>query len=417
MIDAVGEQRDWPSDRRFTRLSFLLWAVWLPFLIAPTMVLLQSSVSPIRAGIVLGAVALFVAVYLWGAFHVELGGPDGLIAPWRLPKSRWLPIAAMYALGFGVVAIDGPNWFPLLIYTGASIGAHLPTRLATGMVAKFTVLTAIAGWLTHAPFTDLGSTVLQVGGIGESVVILCWAVSTNRALRAAREENARLAVTAERLRIARDLHDLLGHDLSLIALKSELAEYLVATSPEQAITAMHDVGSVARTALREVRAAVAGYRQPTLASELRGAQEMLSAAGIACAVEGSTTNLPPAIEAALGWAVREGVTNVIRHSRARSCAIRIRQAADRVSVEIVDDGVGAKSAARTIEPGASANGGSGLSGLAERVASLGGIFEAGPRLQEGFWLFVELPLGSAQPAASAEGHGLKASSLSQGELP
>jgi two-component system sensor histidine kinase DesK len=417
MIDAVEEQRGWPSDRRFTRLSFLLWAVWLPFLVAPTMVLLQSNASPMHLVIVLGAVALFVAVYLWGAFHVQLGGPDELIAPWRLPKSRWLPIAAMYALGFGVVAIDGPNWFPLLIYTGASIGAHLPTRLATGMVAKFTVLTAIAGWLTHAPFAELGSTILQVGGIGESVVILCWAVSTNRALRAAREENARLAVTAERLRIARDLHDLLGHDLSLIALKSELAEYLVPTSPEQAIAAMRDVGSVARTALREVRAAVAGYRQPTLASELRGAQEMLSAAGIAGAVEGSATNVLPAIEGALGWAVREGATNVIRHSRARSCAIRIRQTADRVGVEIVDDGVGAKAASGTTGPGASENGGSGLSGLAERVASLGGKFEAGPRLQGGFWLFVELPLVEASRAASSEVAGIKAGALPGGEQP
>jgi two-component system, NarL family, sensor histidine kinase DesK len=279
------------------------------------------------------------------------------------------------------------------------------------MVGKLTLLTAVTAWLVQDDLQDLGATTLLVGGIGMSVVILCWAVNTNRALRAAREENARLAVTAERLRIARELHDLLGHDLSLIALKSELAEYLVASSPEQAVAAMREVASVARTALREVRAAVAGYRQPTLASELRGAQELLSAAGIACTYQGGAVRLPAAIEGVLGWTIREGVTNVIRHSRARTCQIRIRQEVGRVAVEIVDDGVGAMAVTGAGSPTTSGNDGNGLSGLAERVASLGGKFEAGSRLQGGFWLFVELPLAGESRSASAGREGITENAL------
>ncbi len=407
MSDSVGARLGPPVDGRFARLWPLIWVVWLPFLIPPVTTLLQSESSPARVVATLAAVALFVAVYLWAAWHTELGGSDRPIAIWRLPGFRWIPLAILYALSFFVIALEGKHWLSLLIYTSASIGGRLPTRLATGMVGKLTLLTAAAGWLTQDDLADAGATTLLVGGIGMSVTILCWAVNTHHALRAAREENARLAVTAERLRIARDLHDLLGHDLSLIALKSELAEYLVATSPERAAAAMRDVAGVARTALREVRAAVAGYRQPTLVSELRGAQEMLSAAGIACTYEGGVITVPPAIEAVLGWTVREGVTNVIRHSRARSCTIRVRQDAARVGIEIVDDGAGATAITGAATWSASENGGNGLSGLAERVASLGGRVEAGPRLQGGFWLFVELPLGGTNRATTAESEGSK----------
>jgi two-component system sensor histidine kinase DesK len=394
VIESASARRP-PVEGRFARLWPLIWAVWLLFLYPTITQLVATQPPPARLVAILATVALFVAVYLWAAWHTVLGDVDRLVLPWQLPGARWIPIAALYGLSFVLIVVDGKRWLQLLIYTSATIGGRLPTRLATGMVGKLTLLCVVAGLLTGADLNDLAATTLLVGGIGMSVVTLCWAVTTNRALRDAREDNARLAVTAERLRIARDLHDLLGHDLSLIALKSELAEYLVATSPDQAVAAMHEVAGVARTALQEVRAAVAGYRQPTLASELRGAGEMLAAAGIAYACEGGAISVPPSLEAVLGWTVREGVTNVIRHSRARSCLIRVIQQPDRVGVEVIDDGPGPASVA----PVASGSGGNGLSGLAERVTSLGGKFEAGPRLKGGFWLFVELSLAGENAAA------------------
>jgi two-component system sensor histidine kinase DesK len=202
-------------------------------------------------------------------------------------------------------------------------------------------------------------------------------------LRSAREELARLAVSEERLRFARDLHDLLGHSLSLITLKSELAGRLLPQEPEKAEAEIRDIEEVARQALGEVREAVAGYRRPTLEEELAGAGEMLEAAGIACRIENEAGVLPNAVDIVLAWAVREGTTNVIRHSRARHCRILLARDGEEVYAEITDDGDGCQS-----ENGGDS--GSGLSGLSERVATLAGHVEAGSQPDGGFRLRVSL---------------------------
>ena len=224
--------------------------------------------------------------------------------------------------------------------------------------------------------------------------------------RAAQEETARLAVMTERLRIARDLHDLLGHNLSLITLKSELARRLAGSASERLASEIGDIEQVARTTLQEVREAVGNYRQPTLSNELHGAQEILAAAGIIYHYENDESNesnesdletLPTAIEAVLAWALREGVTNAIRHSHAHSCTIRVTRGMQNAQVEIIDDGTSiTKEPAGRSEDTDSTNGTSrgsnGLRGLAERVAALGGSFEAGPCVDGGFRLSVSLPL-------------------------
>ena len=204
----------------------------------------------------------------------------------------------------------------------------------------------------------------------------------------------------------RDLHDLLGHSLSSITLKSELAERLLPDTPETRKVAaeVRDIQGVARGALREVREAVAGYRQLTLGEELIGAKEMLEAAGIACRIEnGAGVLLPKSVEGMLAWAVREGTTNVIRHSRARHCDIRLAREdgengeAAEVRAEVTDDGRGLFPALDGTEGLATedSTGGSGLSGLAERVAGFAGAdFEAGPLPEGGFRLRVSLPLRS-----------------------
>ncbi len=232
--------------------------------------------------------------------------------------------------------------------------------------------------------------------------------------QAAREEATHLAVMTERLRIARDLHDLLGHNLSLITLKSELAQRLAGSASERLAAEIGDIEQVARTTLQEVREAVSNYRQPTLSNELHGAQEILAAAGIACRYESNGGNrdnesdietFPTAVEAVLAWAIREGVTNVIRHSHAHSCTIHVTRIGEHASVEIIDDGTGnANTSADQSEDASSAHsrerGGNGLRGLAERVAALGGRFDAKPGIAGGFRLEVAVPLAQKAGAGT-----------------
>jgi two-component system sensor histidine kinase DesK len=207
----------------------------------------------------------------------------------------------------------------------------------------------------------------------------------NRELHETREELARLAVSEERLRIARDLHDLLGHSLSVIALKSELAGKLVEREPARAAAELDDIQAVTRTALAEVREAVQGYRRLALAEALESAQTALAAAGIDCDLADTDVTLPAEVDAVLAWAVREGTTNVIRHSHAMHCAIRVRADGDRAALEIEDDG----SAAPTVSRG------SGLSGLRERAERVRGELEAGARPEGGFRLRLTVPLAGA----------------------
>jgi two-component system, NarL family, sensor histidine kinase DesK len=198
----------------------------------------------------------------------------------------------------------------------------------------------------------------------------------------ARTEIARLAAENERFRIARDLHDLLGHSLTTITVKAGLARQLGEADPARSGQEIAEVESLARRSLADVRAAVSNYRDVTLAGELATGRELLRAAGI-------TAELPPAADVVdashqelFGWVVREGLTNVVRHAHASSCAVRLSPR----SVEIVDDGVGGP-----------VGQGNGLWGLRERLAAAGGIVDAGPVQPTGWRLRVSLaPDGGPQ---------------------
>jgi two-component system sensor histidine kinase DesK len=198
--------------------------------------------------------------------------------------------------------------------------------------------------------------------------------------RAARDRVAQLAVAEERARISRDLHDLLGHSLALITMKGELARRQIpAGSPGAA--EVREIVALSRQTLRQVREAVSAYRQPTLATELTAARTALDAAGIACDVEQSAGALATETEAVLGWAVREGVTNVIRHSGARHCSIVLGHRDGVVTADVLDDGGGA----------GRGDGGNGLRGLRDRVDAIGGSLDAGPLPARGFRLRVTAP--------------------------
>jgi two-component system sensor histidine kinase DesK len=235
-------------------------------------------------------------------------------------------------------------------------------------------------------------------GVGLLMVLMRDLRTRNDELNEARAELARLAVAQERQRFARDLHDLFGHTLSVITLKAELAGRLLPDSPHAAGREVAEVEQVARKALVEVRQAVSGYRQPTLEGELEGAQMALSAAGIEADVQRSQVAFDPEVEAVLAWTVREGATNVIRHSRASWCTLKITGSVGDAAAEVLDNGGGiAVEAPADVTVGHNGNGGHGLEGLTERAHGLRGKIEAGSRPEGGFRLAVTVPL--ARPVA------------------
>jgi len=191
-------------------------------------------------------------------------------------------------------------------------------------------------------------------------------------------------VEAERLRFARDLHDLLGHTLSVMVLKAQAVRKLAAVNPEAAAAQAADIEDVGRQALTEVRQAVSGYRGRGLSRELDAAATALNDAGLSSAIRHETEPLTPEADSVLGWVVREGVTNVIKHSGARRCDIDIRRRGDLIAMEITDDGDGSEAGLPS--------GGHGLAGLRERVAVADGTLTAGPSPNGGFRLGVTIPM-------------------------
>ena len=378
---------------RIARLLVPLLGIFL--LVHPIQVVFGSDPSPARAAIALGGAALFACVFLWLMWTHE---PLQLAPAGPSEVLEYRATIGFLAVLVGVLSFAlGPEWRVLFFYhVNVAAGIMLPKRDAYATTAGIATLTLALGF-----FSGLAWLVVPAVALGLWATSFVGQVAAVAELRDAREELARLAVAEERLRFARDLHDLLGHSLSLITLKSELAGRLLPAAPEKAAAEVHDIESVARRALREVREAVAGYRRPTLGEELDGAREMLEAAGITCRIENSVDVSSTETDAVLAWVVREGATNVIRHSRARRCEIRLTRDDEEAHAEITDDGRG-----HPPEPGKTADG-SGLSGLAERVGALGGGFEAGPPPGGGFRLRVSLPLRETatqvrQPASVRE---------------
>jgi two-component system sensor histidine kinase DesK len=211
---------------------------------------------------------------------------------------------------------------------------------------------------------------LAGGGLVAACGFSAWLMKMVWELERSKELKARLAVAEERLRFGRDLHDVMGRNLAVIALKSELAVQLARRERPEAVDQMIEVQRIARESQREVRDVVRGYREADLRVELEGARGVLSAAGITCAMDSTDVDLPPEVQSALGWVVRETTTNVLRHGDASRCVISLRKKDGAVLLTVENDGV------REV-PGPRA-GGSGLAGLRERLSAVDGTLEAGP---------------------------------------
>jgi len=376
-------------------IGFQLWRLyqhaWLVCLIFPLASLVRHPLPVWH--LALGGVALvgFAVGYTWLMWPHPASQGARLRAQSRL---SFLLFVALSVLVLVLSVTDDPAWLWLLIGTSAVAGLLLPLRSAFATIVLFTLfplflMLKLHGGLAGVDLWWLIALMLLVRGLGLDMIGVARLGSAIRELHAARRELVRLAVIEERERLSRDLHDLLGQTLSTITLKSELARQVVTEDPDRCAQELSEIERVARQTLREVREAVAGYRQPNLSSELEGARQLLSAAGIEGEIDSIQEVLPQAIDAALAWTVREGVTNVIRHSRARQCRIRVIHQNGQVCAEVLSDGDRRESGESRARPGL------GLAGLRERVSALGGWFEAGPLTVQGkeyFRVRVELPV-------------------------
>ena len=351
----------------------LPWMIFLLFPVVDLVVTPRSLLVRVVAGL---GLAVFAGAYL--ILYTRAFG--------RRCGTGYPELVVVAVLGVSLAFWLGPAWSGLLIYVAAAATIALPWRwvwpVVVGAAAACTVVVTQAGLLGELFFLPLMCvlTAFALQGVR-------YLVTMNAELSEARDELARNAVAEERLRFARDLHDLLGHSLSMIALKSELAGRLAERDPVRAREEMADVEAAARRALAEVRDAVSGYRQVSLAQAVAEARSALSAAGISLRTPRTPPTLAGTADAVLGWVVREATTNVLRHSEARTVTIELTSAADGVELTVTDDGRG---------PAVPAARGAGLSGLAERVQALGGRLDCGAAAGRGFRLRAWLP--AAQPA-------------------
>ncbi|MGC8519448.1 MAG: sensor histidine kinase [Steroidobacteraceae bacterium] len=310
--------------------------------------------------------SIFLALYLGIA-----------IAP-GLRRTKRLLVAALTLFGIGAYTLNSGAGV-VFIYVAACAVAVTDSALIGGLIISgAAALAAGEGWALHYSAWNWGIFAFFTVPAGISSLFWTLRARANARLTLAQEQIEHLAQVAERERIARDLHDVLGHTLSLIVLKSELAGRLIGADPARARAEIAEVEQTARRALSEVRETISGYRCEGLVAELARARQTLALAGVRFECTEPPPRLTPLIESTLALIVRECVTNIVRHARAARCYLTIASSPERTLLEISDDGRGG------IE-----HEGNGLSGVRERLAALGGRIAIDS--QQGTRLRVEIP--------------------------
>ncbi|MBB5476868.1 sensor histidine kinase [Micromonospora parathelypteridis] len=369
---STGQSR--PASRHWRFTGWLLAAVWLFFLNVPLSTALHEPQLWRR---VLGVAALavfavgYVLLFQWARRLRQS------LLPIPVGRAR-IGLLLLLAVGLASIPGAGGDWLATLVYVAAAAVFLLPPQEALACVVVCALTPALASWLV--PGWEAES------GIVFAVLLASFAMfgvsrlaQRNSELQAAQQEIGRLAVAEERARAARDLHDILGHSLTVVAIKAELAGRLIEVDTERAAVEIAEVEALARAALSDVRQTVGAYREVSLAAEVAGARSALAAAGIAADLPDEVPALPDEWDRLFGWAVREGVTNVVRHSGARCCTIRVHP--DRV--EVSDDGRG---------PSTPDAAGHGLVGLRERARQVDAVVSVGRRPDgSGFLLRVHAP--------------------------
>ena len=344
--------------------------IWLPFMLWFFLDPYWKHASPLHWALNTGAGLVFVFLYLQAFARSE--------------RIRNICILLMLLMSVALIPLNlGAVGF--LIYTAAAGGFTPKLRWVIALLAIEIAVLAYYWLRLHFDLGTWGSVTLLIilVGFGNHH----WAVSYchDEKMRLAHEELEHMAKVAERERIARDLHDVLGHTLSLITLKSELARKLVDRDPERAKQEMHDVENASRAALADVREAIRGYRSNGIFAELARARAALETAGVAVECDTDTVPLSPDQESVLALALREAVTNVVRHAEARRCNVSLKRRASLCTLEVADDGRGAAGPE-----------GNGLRGMRERLEALGGSLRL--LSSNGTRLIIDLPLASAASA-------------------
>lgn len=350
-------------------------ALWVLFA-APTVVsVLQSGRGPEQVAAAAGF-TMWGVVWVWFWLRALGNRPAEIVA--IVANTVLLSIIAM--LSPTAVGVGG-----VLVFAFIVAGVSLPPRQALWTLLGLSILQVVLMAIRFNPPANAVSSLLNsvlVGGIGMGGRLL-WQSYTQ--LYLARHQLAQLAVSEERLRFARDLHDILGQSLSVLVLKSEVvARQLPADADESLRQEVREIAQVARKSLNDVREAVAGYRQATLSAEISSARAALRAAGIRFVVEDAAGALAPEQDAVLAWCLREAVTNAVKHSGAHEVAVRLSKDNGSAKLDVKDDGEGA----------VSLDGGSGLAGMRERVELVGGEVMVEPDNGGGLRVRVTVPAAS-----------------------
>jgi two-component system sensor histidine kinase DesK len=369
--------------------------IWLIYLVSPVSGLFghHHGIAWIAGGLAL--TVAFCVIYL-----------PVLVCSDRLTRGVRLGLVALVVLAAVACAVYGQAWTPLWIYVSAATGMVLATapngrRAALAGVLGVGACYVFFSWLAHVGIAEFLAVLLPVLLVGMAMIGFRMQIELMHELAQAKETVAKLATNEERLRLARDMHDLTGQSLSMITLKSELAAKRLsrlAASAERdaALGDVGDIGRVSRQTLHDIREAVSGYRRPTLAIEVITARNALEAAGIRLDDDPGLTlrsgTYDADAEAVLAWCLREATTNVIRHSGARTCRIRLAERDGELSLEVTDDGRGLPGPAAG-EPGEQdpdAPRGAGLRGMSERLSAVGGRLSLGSA-GRGFRLTATVP--------------------------
>ncbi|KEF04344.1 MULTISPECIES: sensor histidine kinase [Streptomyces] len=388
-----------PRNRKQLLVKSFWIVIWFFYLAGPVGNLVEGDMSPAHEVLGWSGLLTFVVLYFALVFRRMAHRP----APDRVARTV---VACITALAIVMSLVLGPNWLVLFTFVGVAVGVTEPLRVSRWTIPALTALLLLIGSRYPDVRAYLFGYAIPCLLAGFSMTGVQYLIRTTQELRAAREEVARLAANEERLRLARDLHDLLGHSLSLITLKSELAGRMLPGAAEAAAQQVADIERVSRQALVDVREAVTGYRRPRLAVELAGVRAALRTAAIRAdidpALEREHRGLTAEGEGALAWALREAVTNVVRHSGADRCELLLTEeweADERryLCLSVIDDGAG--------PPRGGGHDGNGLSGLRERLALADGRLETGTaRRGGGFALRAYVPLGTP-PLTGTAAHG------------
>ncbi|MFJ8001164.1 sensor histidine kinase [Streptomyces sp. NPDC096310] len=392
-VERLSEPDGLDRYRRYTHVSLAyfalfevgLWVLWLMQTDSGTLTLTSVAVLGVAHAAVQMALSRAALRHYIGAGR----------RPYPLVAVYTAVTVAMAGWGFALLAtgrIDDQSLAPYLfwlsmLYAGPPTLA-LSRRAAATLVAVVSVAVGAGSVVVGLSGTELalviGGTVFMAPIMAVAFRASGWGVRLIEELAAARQTQARLAVAEERLRFGRDLHDVLGRNLAVVALKSELAAQLAQRGRPEAREQMLEVQRIAQDSQREIRSVVRGYRTADLHTELAGARSVLEAAGITCRIEyGPAARLPDQVQAALGWVVREGTTNVLRHAQGASrCNMSLRTAGPAEALLVMENDSASDPPSGT---------GTGLNGLKERLAALNGTLTTEQRPGGIFRLTARVP--------------------------